>query len=952
MTFWSSEPPQRSRSLRLLFRDGLAAATIPFVAASIGFLPSNAPLAPSNYSRPALNQEYFVSKQPIAASNGGWLGTSSNVPPKPQALSPQPANAASPPGARIVPPASYAGWLGTSNFVPAAPQGNGRIVDNPGRPPGALIAAPVLAGFNAWSVSPALGLGYCAKPSTTNSDPVGQALFASAWASWAPDALRPLVPPQIPPGTVGDQLDLAYFGEPIISDAPLQFTLKPIRANNFEAGLFPALAQAPAPSAFVEWAPTSVLAPRVAPASPATSAPVGASLTLAGLPWASRDAAIPRLSAGSPPPANTDPALTALGFAPSPSFTGWTVDPPARLPPSRPLLLPHVALGALLQPAVLPFVDWSQSVQSPRLNSARVQDQSPLGAPVSTPPVVFAQWAADIAPRGAWLSRAPITETVLGALIPPTASSFVEWAPARPVTRLATAQAGDQGPVGTSLLTSAWTSWASGASRAALPLSRQPAADFVLPTTQPPPGVFADWAPPVSRPIPAPTRLATDSAPVGSALLANSFLGWSVEPQRQSLPAARSANDAFALAPLAQPPGPFAVWSVEPPRAWTQPYSRPDNQPVSSAVTLPPFVVYQQWSVEPARGTAVKSRPPGEAVLTGQFIPPPVLTGTPWQQDTPRVAQRLGQTAPDAFVGSALTLAGLPWATRDAPRSLTLRAPGVDQPFLGGALALATFLTQDGPARAAPLARPSLADAPPVGGPLAPALASFLPQDISPRAVLAARPAPADGYALPPVVYLTPFVSWSGDASRAPSSRLALADSAFVGAQLAPTLAPFLGQESPTRGLAQRQATQLDPSFTGGQLLAPFFPLDGAPRPAPATQPSVRDQAFALPPVVVTLPFVGWSTHSAPVQRLGSVSPTQSWFLPATVPPAISAFSHWTPDIIRGWIAPQRRSNNQFFWALTTAPVVVPARPEWCSPLIDMRSSNYAPKTIDLRSKP
>jgi hypothetical protein len=523
--------------------------------------------------------------------------------------------------------------------------------------------------------------------------------------------------------------------------------------------------------------------------------------------------------------------FSTIGFAPSPRFTGWSVDPPAKCRVARPASAPETALGTRItaSASLSQFTDFA-------------------------PP----------ARRTSWAATTP-------------ASDAIDY-------------------VGAPLLGPAFSAWSVEALRgASAPSLRIAAESWFLGTTQPPPGVFAQWASdsPRSQGAPSP-RAGSDSWPLEfSAFPTSTFTPWSVDATRPSLVGARSPAEAFALAPLSQPPGVFADWSVSSPATWKQPLARPQTTLVTSVVSLPPSTSFFDWFVAERRSTAVTSRPPGESVLTGQFIPPPVLLGTPWQQsDSPRAPTPARSAQPaDAYIGSLLSLGGVgvPWQ-QDATRLAQRFGRPIAESFVGGALAVPVVLT---------------------GTPWA--------QDPLRSAVLPAR-RPTDVY---------------------------------VGSVLvtAPALAPFFSQDD-SRPTPKSVTRQTD-SYVGGPLGLPGVPWASSDAARPGALQRARTQdgftPTALAPVISV--FTEWASSAAQHAQPVKTARDQAWSLAPTIPPPITGYVGWSVEPPPVWRQPYARTVEWFFFqSLTDVFVFSPATSRYRAPARDARSSRYTAKPRDGRS--
>src|ERR1700744_6567359 len=109
MTFWTSDPPsQQGRSRRLQFRDGVAAASTPFAASSIGFLPVSS--ARSQLRTTRAPEQAFFFKPLFRASSFSFPSEATASHWK---RSPAPYNADAPIGQRITVA------LATSGYTPS-----------------------------------------------------------------------------------------------------------------------------------------------------------------------------------------------------------------------------------------------------------------------------------------------------------------------------------------------------------------------------------------------------------------------------------------------------------------------------------------------------------------------------------------------------------------------------------------------------------------------------------------------------------------------------------------------------------------------------------------------------------------------------------------------------------------------------------------------------------------
>jgi len=469
------------------------------------------------------------------------------------------------------------------------------------------------------------------------------------------------------------------------------------------------------------------------------------------------DAQSPKLSRSTARALNSDsPTGQRIVASALAALSMWSFEPPprSRVPSAR----PNDSGAQVFSPQYFGEPIVNDLPFTPSVRAMRVDSKADVFPSLGfAPSPAFTGW--DVQPQKRSTARAQVApESVLGARITSVAlSGFADFAPSAPRQQ-------------------------SAATRAA-------ADSWFLGTTQPPPGVFAQWSSDAPRGPATPARALNDAWPLESSPFPTSaFVGWSSDAPRALGQPSRLAYEPFSLSALASPPGVFAEWSIAPPKSWKSPPLRPDNAPISTAVTLPPSAGFFDWFVSERRGTAVKSRPPGESVLTGQFVPPPTLTGLPWQQDPPRVAQRFGRAAPEAFLGGVLSLPGIPWQ-QDATRPTGQASARPLDAYVGSALAsvpaLATFLAQDELRAAHPGARPSAGDSylgAPLGLPGAPWAASDAPRGYRPGARL-----PTDGFvptALAPT--LAAFVDWAPPAPRA-QSKQATRDAAWF---LPPTVPP------------------------------------------------------------------------------------------------------------------------------------------------------------------
>lgn len=588
---------------------------------------------------------------------------------------------------------------------------------------------------------------------------------------------------------------------------------------------------------------------------------------------------------------------------------------------SRPFL-PDVFIGARIVPALGAIIQ-NDPVSIPKAKATRAANDNWVLTALSTPST-FSGWSSSVAPQTSNKSQIPAPDLFLDTLDSP----FVDWSPAlrnaalQP-TRIATDTVlGSPFPFAPNPSFTGWVSeLISGKvkpnkaqdsqSFGALGVPFLPANEIAAPqklkatgvaepsfigTAFPfaPSPIFSGW---VSEIAAGKIKSNSTYDPQVFSKLGNNFLPANDNVSTQKLGTTRLADAPFSLAPLAQPPGVFEFWSSEPPQVWKQPYSRPDNAPISSDVTLPPFATFQQWSIESVRGTFVKSRPPGEAVLTGQFIPPPVLTGIPWDNSV-SVSRPGAKTSPlSADVPFNQLLGGFNDWSSYAPKVTQARSSYLSNEFPFDVVGLGSFVEWS-PVNQKAFYQKNLITDPFIGTPLVTVQLSAF-QHWAPDAVRstlkAIQPVPEifigtlipvsglsafQNWSQEPVrisqkysnsnqdsffgiqAGISSFQQWSVEQNKVTTSSVRQIQDAFIGSSFGPTGLPWASRDLPRSGQLRSPIT--DQNFFGYSalnVLAPFFDQDPVRHAQlPARQPQENGFHFQ-PKIIVLSPFTIWATE-------------------------------------------------------------------------------------------